>query len=81
MGMREAQAKYDAMEPDCTDDDIYEADLATLREALGYIDCDDLNGRRYWECERREKLIRARIAELELELEAACSTASTECNN
>jgi phosphatidylserine/phosphatidylglycerophosphate/cardiolipin synthase-like enzyme len=69
MSMQAAQARYDAMEPDDTNDDIYEADLDALREALSYIDCDDLDGKRYWECDRREKLIRARIAELELEQE------------
>ena len=67
MSYAAAQARYDAMEPDDTDDDIYESDLEALRDALGYIDCSEMSGHRYRECERREKLILARIAELELE--------------
>ena len=55
------------MIPDDADADIYESDLDTLREAMGYIDCDETNGRKYWECDRRSRLIRARIAELEIE--------------
>ena len=69
MSMQAAQARYDAMEPDDTNDDIYEADLDALREALLCIDCDDLDGKRYWECIRREEVIRARIAELEWDRE------------
>ena len=67
MSYAAAQARYDAMLPHEIDDDIYEADLGTLRDALSYIDCDDFKGRRCWECDRREKLIRARIAEIELD--------------
>ena len=67
MSMHAAQARYDAMTPDCIDDDIYEAGIEVLREALSYIDCGEMNGRKYWECDRRSRLIRARIAELEIE--------------
>jgi len=66
MTIAAAQARYDAMTDEHPDDDIYEADIETLRKAIRHIDCDDLNGRRYWDCERREKLIRKRITELEM---------------
>ena len=69
MSYAAAQARHDAMIPDDADADIYESDIDTLREALGYIDCDETNGRKYWDCIRRSKLTRARIAELEQEQE------------
>lgn len=64
-----AQARYDAMLPDETDDDIYEMDALTLHAALAVHDCDELSGRRYHDCERRVKLIQARIIELDRENE------------
>ena len=60
-----AQARYDAMLPDETDDDIDEMDLLTAQAALALHDCDELSGRRYRDCERRVRLIRARIKQLE----------------
>lgn len=71
MSMQAAQARYDAMTDESEDDDIAEMDLETLHDALRMHDCDELAGRRYRDCERRAKLIRARIAELEQETEMA----------
>ena len=69
MSYAAAQARYDAMIPDDADADIYEADIDTLRDALRYIDCDEMDDFQYWGCIHRENLIRARIAELEQEVE------------
>jgi len=69
MSYAAAQARYDAMEPDDTDDDIYESSIGALRDALRYIDCDEMGGSQHRECIRRTNLIRARIAELEKEVE------------
>lgn len=68
MQMREAQARYDAMTDEHPDDDIYEMDLETLNDALRMHDCDELEGRRYRDCERRAQLIRERITELESDM-------------
>lgn len=68
MGIREAQARYDAMTDEHEDDDIAEMDLETLHDALRMHDCDELAGRRYRDCERRAQLIRERITKLESDM-------------
>lgn len=65
MSLRDAQARYDAMTDEHDDDDITEMDLLTAYAALAVHDCDDLSGHRYRVCERRERKLRAHIAELE----------------
>ena len=65
MSYEEAQARYDAMTPDDRDDDLYELDLEQLHHALEVVDCDQLSGWRYYECQRRVKLIESLIADME----------------
>ena len=52
-----AQARYDAMTDEHPDDDLYDLDPNQLYDALQFMDCDGLKGRKYHECERRRRII------------------------